>query len=184
MPEGQVDTLTDGELASLVRYLSELGRTPEYSIGRRLFARTWEVMQATDQAAYQLRRTSYGTAAGDDPAYTWQPQYSMVNGSLPLSDIPVVSVKNRSAAGTRGVGFARCYLQVETAGKVSIRLNDTSGLEVRLNQRPIDVDDTMTFDVTPGRHRLTFSVDREVRNVPLQLEFLTDETTAVATFVN
>ena len=62
MPEGQVDTLTDREIAALVRFLSELGRTPEYTVSRRQLARTWDVMQAT-----MRRNSDY-----DEPASPWQ----------------------------------------------------------------------------------------------------------------
>ncbi|MEQ9411325.1 MAG: HEAT repeat domain-containing protein [Fuerstiella sp.] len=184
MPEGQVDTLTDAELAAMVRFLSELGRTPEYTISRRRLARTWTVMEATEQAAFRLRRTSYASAASDDPAFQWKPQYSTVAGSLPLSDIPVVSVKNRSAAGVRGVGFARCLLSAETAGTVVLRLNDVAGLELRVNDKPVDIAEQMSLNVAAGLHRLTFTVDQTQRTAPLELHILTDETTAVADFVN
>ncbi len=184
MPEGQVDTLTDREIAALVRFLSELGRTPEYTVSRRQLARTWDVMQATNEAEFRLRRTSFAMAASDDPAFVWKKTYSTVAGELPINDIPVVSVKNRSAAGARGVGFARCTLKAETAGSVVLRLNDTSGLEVRQNETPVDVLETVTIEVTPGENRLTFTVDTAQRSRPLQIEILADGTTAVAAFAN
>lgn len=184
MPEGQVDALTDQELASLVRFLSELGRTPDYSIGRRQLARTWHVMLPTDQAAYQLRRTSYASAATDHEAFVWQPRYSTVAGHLPLTDIPVVSVRNRSAEGSRGVGFTRCYLNVETPGKLRLKLNDTVGLELRLGEAPIDVAEEMAVDVEPGRQQLTFSVDDTIRSSPIELELVPDGTSAVCMFAN
>ncbi|MEZ6130856.1 MAG: HEAT repeat domain-containing protein [Planctomycetaceae bacterium] len=184
MPEGLVDALTDREIASLVRFLSELGRTPEFSISRRRLARTWTVMQATEAAAFRLRRTSYAMAASDDPEFTWQPQYSTVSGRLLLEDIPVVSVRNRSAAGVRGVGFARCTLNVETAGTVVLKLNGTQGLELRRNDVPVDLFDTVTLDLQPGRYRLTFTIDQTQRTQPLELEIATDGTSAVAAFEN
>lgn len=184
MPEGQVDTLTDREIAALVRFMSELGRTADYKISRRQLARTWETMQATGEAAFRLRRTSYAMAATDDPAFVWEKAWSMVNGSFPVETIPVVSVKNRSAAGSRGVGFIRCYLNAETAGTVVLGLNSTDGLELRLNDVPVDPAKTMKVQVSPGLQRLTFTVDQTKRAVPLELEILTEGTTAVAAFTN
>ncbi|MCP4512901.1 MAG: sorbosone dehydrogenase [Fuerstiella sp.] len=184
MPEGQVDTLTDREIASLVRFLSELGRSPKYTISRHQLARTWEVMQATTEAAFRLRRTSYAMSAVDDPAFVWKKQYSMVAGGLPLNDIPMVSAANRAAAGANGVGFARCSLKAETAGKVALKFNDISGLELRQNKIPVDVAESVTIDVTPGDHRLTFTIDQAQRSQPLQVEIVADGTTAVAAFAN
>ncbi len=183
MPEGQVDTLTDREIASLVRFLSELGRTPEYSISRRQLARTWDVMQATDEAVNRLRRTSYGMAASDDPAFLWKKQYSTVAGSLPMNDIPTASVR-KGSADVPGVGFARCLLKTETAGKVVLRFNDVRGLELRQNEIPVNMFETVTLNVKPGDHRLTFTVDQAQRSQPLEVEIVTAGTTAIAAFEN
>lgn len=184
MPEGQVDTLTDRELAALVRFLSELGRTPEYTVGRSMQARTWSVMRPTGEAAFRLRRTSYATAATDDEAFQWQPAYSTVAGSLPMEDVPQVVVKNRSAPGSRGVGFARCRLQVETAGTVRLVFDDVSGIRLRLNQTPVNLQQTVTLEVQPGIHRLTFTVDHSQRSEPLSVRVAAEGTTAVARFVD
>jgi putative heme-binding domain-containing protein len=184
MPEGQVDTLTDREIAALVRFLSELGRTPEFTISRRQLARTWDVMQATNEAEFRLRRTSFAMAASDDPAFVWKKRYSTVAGELPMNDIPVVSGSSSSAATARGVGFARCTLTAETAGKVVLRFNDISGLKLRQHETPVDVLETITIEVTPGENRLTFTVDTAQRSQPLQIEILADGTTAVAAFAN
>ncbi|MEZ6062418.1 MAG: HEAT repeat domain-containing protein [Planctomycetaceae bacterium] len=181
MPEGQVDSLTDQELAALVRFLSELGRTPEYTLSRREFARTWDVMSATREAVFRLRRTSYGQAATDDPAFQWNRRYSTVAGVLPLNDIPVVDVRIGATETSRGFGFVRCHLNVETAGTVALRFNDVSGLELRVNEKPVILTNDLLLDVTPGRLRLTLTVDGTARNQPLQLEIIRDKTTAVAT---
>ena len=184
MPEGQVDTLTDREIAALVRFLSELGRTPEYTISRRQLSRTWDVMRATSEAEFRLRRTSFAMAASDDPTFVWKKQYSTVAGELPMNVIPVVSVTSRSAAGAHGVGFARCVLKAETTGTVVLRFNDVTGLELRQNEIPVDLSENVTIEVTPGDNRLTFTVDSAQRSQPLQMEIIADGTTAVATFAN
>ncbi len=108
----------------------------------------------------------------------------MVAGGLPLNDIPMVSAANRAAAGANGVGFARCSLKAETAGKVALKFNDISGLELRQNKIPVDVAESVTIDVTPGDHRLTFTIDQAQRSQPLQVEIVADGTTAVAAFAN
>jgi hypothetical protein len=55
MPEGLINPLTDADLASLVRFLSELGRTPEYTLNRQRRFRTWTVLAATDPAEWMIR---------------------------------------------------------------------------------------------------------------------------------
>ena len=182
MPEGLVDELTDEQLAALVRFMSELGRTPEYTVSREPMARTWRVMQATNDAAFRLRRTSYATAATDDPAFKWATRYSRVDGALPDHDIPIVAVRNRVAAGNRGVGFVRCQILLETAGTVAFRLNDMSGLELRIGPKPVQLAQKMLLDLPAGSHRLTFSIDPEKRQEELTLKLIPAETTAVVKF--
>lgn len=182
MPEGLVDELTDEQLASLVRFMSELGRTEDYTVSRDPLARTWKVMTATKDAAFRLRRTSYAMAATDDPAFQWSTRYSRVNGALPDSDIPIVAVRNRSAAGDRGVGFVRCQILLETAGTVALSLNDVSGLELRIGEKPVELQQTILLDLPRGSHRLTFAIDAENRQEPLTLKLNPKQTTAVVRF--
>ncbi|MEZ6039575.1 MAG: HEAT repeat domain-containing protein [Planctomycetaceae bacterium] len=184
MPEGLVDALTDQELASLVRFLSELGRTSDFTVSRQRFARTWLVMQATPEAAYQLRRTSYGQAATDDPAFVWTSQYSRVSGALPLQDIPVVEVRNRSASGSRGVGFVRTSLRVTSPGEIGLKLNSIDGLELRINDKPVDLAKQFSLDLPAGTHRLTLTVDQTRRTDDLSLELVDTPGGGNAEFVN
>lgn len=182
MPEGLVDELTDEQLAALVRFMSELGRTHDYTVSREPMARTWKVMNATKDAALRLRRTSYGMAATDDPAFQWSTRYSRVNGALPDTDIPIVAVRNRAAAGNRGFGFVRCQILLETAGTVAFRLNDVSGLELRIGEKLVQLQKTMLLDLARGSHRLTFAIDSEKRQEALTLKLIPAQTTAVVKF--
>lgn len=182
MPEGLVDELTDLQIAALVRFMSELGRTEDYTINRQPMARTWKVMNATNEAAFRLRRTSYATAATDDPAFQWSTRFSKVNGELPDRDIPIVAVRNRSAAGNRGVGFVRCCLLTETQGTVALQLDDIAGLELRIDEKPVQIRSTIILTLEAGMHRLTFSVDPEKRQQPLTVKLLPEQTTAVVKF--
>ncbi|MEP3478895.1 MAG: PVC-type heme-binding CxxCH protein [Fuerstiella sp.] len=182
MPEGLVDELTDEQLAALVRFMSELGRTQKYTVSREPMARTWKVMQATNDAAFRLRRTSYAMAASDDPAFQWSTRYSRVDGALPDRDIPIVAVRNRVAAGNRGVGFVRCQILLETAGTVALEVNDVSGLELRIGPKPVQLAQKILLDLPAGSHRLTFAINPEKRQEALTLKLIPAETTAVVKF--
>lgn len=184
MPEGLVDALTDDELASLVRFLSELGRTPEFTISRRRYVRSWQVMQATDEAAYQLRRHGYAAAAGEDPAFQWKAHYSTVAGILPVSEIPLAAVRERHEDRVTGSGFVRTQLIVTTPGEIAFRLNSAEGLELRINDKPVDTAAEFRTVLAAGVHRLTFSVDHAVRSKALQLELLDTPTGGIAEFRN
>jgi putative heme-binding domain-containing protein len=170
MPAGLTEKLTQAELLDLTAFLSALGRLPEFTVDQRPVARRWQVLEATPQAAHQLRRTSYAQAAGDDPAFQWRTLYSTVSGEVPLSELPEVSVRNRVAEGSRGVSFARCELEVSSAGEVRLKVNDPAGLQAWLGEQPVELTSETPLSLAAGRYRLTFCIDRAVREEPLHVE--------------
>ena len=181
MPEGLVDTLTDSDLAALVRFLSELGRTKDYTLQRGRQLRSWQTMKATPEAHHILRRTRMATAAEARPEFQWVARYSQVNGRLPLNAIPVVVPQNPSR---QGFAFARAVLAAETAGNIVLSIGDTSGLELLIDGQPVPVEERVQVSVTPGETTLTLIVNTAVRESPLDITIQDDGTTAVVTPVN
>ncbi|MEZ6057976.1 MAG: HEAT repeat domain-containing protein [Planctomycetaceae bacterium] len=170
MPAGLTDKLTKQELADLTSFLSALGRLPEFTIGQQQLARKWQVMQSTDSAAYQLRRISYAAATTDNTAFQWTPVYSTVNGQLPLSDLPEVFVKNRSAPGVRGMSFVRCLINVTSDGPATLKLNDIKGRQLWLDADPLEIGQEIPVQLTKGQHQITIAVDRSEGGQPFTLE--------------
>lgn len=166
MPEGLVDALTDDEIAALVRFLSELGRTPEYTLSRRRLARTWQVLLPTPEGMHQINRTSFSKVAASDPAFTFVPRYTVVSGHLPLADIPSMKLRGQS------VGFAQTQLNVTTPGEITFRLNSAAGVEVRVDGVPMPAAVEFSTALGAGSHTVTVTVDTGVRTEPLQLELL------------
>lgn len=164
MPEGLVDSLSDDEIAAVVRFLSELGRTPEYSLSKSRLIRSWQVVIATPEAIHQLNRTSFSQVAANNPAFTWSPRYGTVAGSLPLEAIPTMKVREIP------VGFARCEITVTTPGRISFRLNSVAGTEVRIDGIPMEQKLEFSPVLDTGRHTITFTIDSSKRSEPLQLE--------------
>ncbi|MCA8995995.1 MAG: HEAT repeat domain-containing protein, partial [Planctomycetaceae bacterium] len=174
MPAGLTNTLTRDELVNLSAFLSALGRLPDYTVGTSPIIRHWNVMQPTDDAAFQLRRTSYATAATDPGRFQWTRAYSLVNGNLPLEEIPGVRVRNRVAAGDRGVAFVSFSFTTEKTGDVQFQLNSAAGLQIWLDGLPLDATEILTANVEPGEHLMTFAVDPLERSVPLRVQVLAD----------
>ena len=67
MPDGTVDELTRRELVDLVRFLSDLGKVGDFAVSRKAYVRTWRVLLPTKETLQRIRRTSYDTAASNDP---------------------------------------------------------------------------------------------------------------------
>jgi putative heme-binding domain-containing protein len=184
MPEGLVDLLTDKDLAALVRFLSELGRTPEYTLQRTRKLRSWRVLQATPESHHILRRTRTATATEDRPEFNWLPQYSRVDGTLPLSNLPVVMPLERTPQGNRGFAFAQSTVNVETGGELILQFGDTEGLELHANSQPVSLEEAAAISVTPGTLKLTMIVNTTLRSVPLDVTIDESATTAVVAPLN
>ena len=87
MPAGLVDSLTRQELVDLVRFLSELGKVGPFAVDNQPRVRRWKQLLWTQDGHRRLNRTSFDTAASDDPALSWGSAYSQVNGDLPLATL-------------------------------------------------------------------------------------------------
>src|SRR5262249_50640638 len=82
----------------------------------------------------------------------WSPAYSSVAGDLPPGDVP------RVAGDPAAVGFARCQLDVTTAGKVKLLLNSAAGLTLWVDGTPVEAKEQTTLDLASGVHTLTFGI--------------------------
>ena len=170
MPAGLTEKLTQAEFIDLVAFLSGLGKAGSGSVTQTPVARSWEVMQATDDAKYQLRRTSYDAAANNPDAFAWKPAYSRVNGDLPIEDLPVMNQLRGPRSGEPIVAFARTEVEVTTPGEAVLRLNSPDGLRVWLDSKPLEPANAITVPLTTGTHRLTFAVLTDEREAPVRVE--------------
>jgi hypothetical protein len=178
MPEGLVDNLSDDEIAALVRFLSELGRTPEYTLSKARLVRSWQVVLPTPEAYHQLNRTSFSQVAANNPGFTWSARYSRVSGALPINVIPAMKVRDVP------VGFAKCEINVTTPGKIGFRLNSIAGTEVRIDGVPVNAATEFASELTAGPHTVTFTIDTAKRSEPLLMELTNTEGGGNAELVN
>jgi putative heme-binding domain-containing protein len=165
MPEGLTDPLTEGELRDLVRFLSELGKTGPYTVGRARAARRWQALEATSEAVRRLAAEGPGAAVADEPGLAWAPAYSTVAGELPLDGLP------RMAAGEgKAVAAVRCQVEVSTGGAVRLRLNSARGLRLWIGRKPVDAAAEVELTLPAGTHTLTFAMDLSARSEGLRCE--------------
>ena len=169
MPAGLTASLTRQEILDLAAFLAALGKLPEYTISPQPIVRAWETMQPTSEASTHLRRTSYASAATEPNVFQWAPRIATVKGELPLGELPEIGVKNRVAAGSRGVSFVRCQIEAPADGKVQLKFGDIAGLQAWADDQPINLAATVDLTLSPGPHRITIVVDRSERNSPVSL---------------
>lgn len=170
MPTGLIDRLTKTELVDLVRFLSELGRTPAFTVNKQTpVVRTWQVLNPTPDAIHRIKRTSYATAAGDDPAFRWSSAYSNVNGALPLKDLPGMIARHQVDRNSPGVTFLRFELQASEKGAAQLQFNDVKGLSLWVGIQPVGVEKVTAIELNKGRNNITLVVDRTERKDDLQV---------------
>lgn len=158
MPDGAADALTRAELVDLVRFLSELGKVGgQYTISQKRVVRRWQVLTWTKEAQTLLNRSSYDSAASDNPAFRWDSTYSTVAGELPLDPLPSFVVHE----GQNPTRFVRAELDVSTAGKVRTLVSSAPGNKVSLwvDGKPTPISGRVSdLDLEKGPHTLTLAV--------------------------
>jgi putative heme-binding domain-containing protein len=154
MPEGLDHALTDGELADLVRFLSELGRPGPFAVTHVRVARTWQRLASPADRLLTLDEAALGKALAVDRSLAWTPMYATVAGGLPL---PEATIPETSIA------FVRCTLEVTTPGKLRLDLKDSRGLNLWVDSNPIAAQDAVTLDLPQGVHELTFRIELKLR---------------------
>ncbi|MEZ6048955.1 MAG: HEAT repeat domain-containing protein [Planctomycetaceae bacterium] len=183
MPTGLTDNLTEAEFVDLVRFLSELGRTENFSVSKKLQARSWQVLQFSDEASYQMHADRVSSVTEDLPVFRWSPAYATVDGKLPLDILPGFRI--RQPQNAKGFGFARAKLIVDEAVNAEIKLNDGQHLEVWLDAKPLDTTSSAPITLTEGEHWLTIKVKLDDRTLPLaaELSLPADQTSAARWYI-
>lgn len=168
MPAGLTSSITHQELLDLSAFLAALGRNPQFTIGTEPVVRHWESISNTPAAAHQFRRISYAAATTEDPAFNWSRIYSRVDGNLFIEELPELQIRNRVAAGNRGMSFVRTRIR-STAGMLTFNLNDATGLQIWIDEKPIDASERISMEVAAGEHQITLAIDRALRQKPIRL---------------
>jgi putative heme-binding domain-containing protein len=174
MPDGLVDALTREELVDLVAFLSQLGKVGEFAVPMGDFARTWEYLPWTQAAFQQFNRNSFDAIAKETPDFEWKPTFSLVSGHLPVQDLPVFSPFN----DIDPTAFLRTKLEATTAGPVTLKFGDTTGLQLWLDGQRLEPAPAVEVDLEPGIHRLFVGVSQKTRTEPLRIEIVPPATGA------
>ncbi|MFL5245531.1 MAG: PVC-type heme-binding CxxCH protein [Gemmataceae bacterium] len=181
MPNGLTDSLTRAELIDLVRFLSELGRTPNYQLSKARLARRWEVLNNTADIRRQVEEGGLSSAAATAPWQSWSAAYSTVAGELPLSDIPRFELSKQQ----KSVGFVRCQLEAAKPAKVKLGLGSVEGLAVWLDGVKQEVKPELVLNLAkPGLYTFTISIDLEKRRNALRCRLEDVDGTAPINFVS
>lgn len=165
MPEGLVDSLTENELVDLVAFLSSLGKVGDFAISSKVYARNWQVLLWSQEANHRLNRTSFDTAASDEEVFQWREEYALVNGSVPLSELPQYKIHRR----TPETVFLRTELNVDVAGKVQLLFDSVTEIKIWVDGKPREIAKQMDLELSKGSHRIVLAVTKSKQD-PVRLE--------------
>jgi putative heme-binding domain-containing protein len=179
MPEGLTDTLTRNELVDLVAFLSSLGKTERFSVGRDRPARRWQVLVPTKEVFHLLGRKGV-VGLLDEASLTWEPTYSAVNGQLPLEGLPTFKTFGKDGAT---LTLLRAELETTAEVKAVLRLADEAGVTLWLNGEPLTPAKAMNVALKSGTHAIHVLIDRGARKTPVRLEIDDTPGSAVLRFV-
>ncbi len=179
MPTGLADTLLENEFLDLVRFLSELGRTPEFSVGTNRYARTWRVLPNDDAVKDYLYENQPEAAVEPHDELPWIQAYSNVDGSIPLDVLP----KLRHHYWTVTYSFLKFTLNATTKGKATIAIPPQEGMRLWVGEKEVPLSDTMTLDVNAGDTECVLILDRAKTRDAVRVQLVEGaNTTAGVTF--
>jgi putative heme-binding domain-containing protein len=150
MPDGLDQTLTDAELADLVRFLSELGQPGPYGPLHTPVARRWQYLDPPPESLLALDGAAAGRALRDDRSLPWAPAYSLASGDLPLAEV---------AASRGGTAVVRCQLEVAAAGTVQITLDSARGLQLWVDGVPAAAAECVPLRLARGTHQVDLRIE-------------------------
>ena len=170
MPAGLIEPLTRTELTDLVRFLSEIGKIGNYSVGKARVIRRWQVLESTPESRHELRRWGLQVSTDRENAQLkWIPVYSEVSGSLPLKDLPASKLKDQPGWDVDTV-FVRAQIDVSTAGKIKLLLSEFDKMQLWVDGTSIDPLKELILDLKTGVHTLNFAIPRGPKAVALRCE--------------
>ena len=158
MPAGLVEELTDGELADLVRFLSDLGKDPKWSLPRRNWVRSLRVLLQSPLSGEMMSHS--GPVAfsrkPDEPGLIWQTIVPKVSGAIPLNEVkPIYGFRS-------GAKIVRADFEVSVAGEFVLTIDApgelqvwVAGEKVAINGKPFPLGQgKVTFILTETGERL------------------------------
>jgi hypothetical protein len=166
MPDGLTQPLTDQEFLDLSRFLSELGKLGPYAPNPAPIFRRWDVIEGTGANTERMRRTRATIAAEAENGLTWTPTVSMVNGELPMSEIPKWQVWNNTSFQSA----LQTKLDITQPGEVKFQLNSPDGVTMFVDGKPFD--SKTAIPLSKGTSTIVLLIDRSQRTANVSLQIL------------
>ena len=163
MPPSLTAGLRRDEFVDLVRFMSELGKEGNYKVQSDGVIRRWRLPQPAPDFWQVVNREGLRALTTDQPGMAWVPAYSMVNGELPVADIPVLKLYQTTGRVAQG------EIEVTTPGPMVLKFADSRGLRAWVGDKEITPAGLVPLELPVGKHRITMVLE-EGRGAPLRVE--------------
>ncbi|HYH56499.1 MAG TPA: hypothetical protein VD772_07810, partial [Anseongella sp.] len=158
MPPGLTAGLDKQEFLDLVSFLSKLGESGDFRVPTERFVRRWEVIPVSEELSEKVGKEGIQAVSKEDQL-SFQPNYSTVSGSLPISELPVME----AGPGTQ-YSFVKFQVEVLTPGEVILNFNDQSGIRSWAGAEEVAIQEgRLAASLSQGIHRITLAIDRKAR---------------------
>lgn len=174
MAAGLVDSLTRDELVHLVRFLSELGRTSDYTLTTDPIVRSWQALIVSPEATHVFNRTSVDSAANENPAMAWENLTTLVDGSIDVGELPQFDARQSRPISS----FIRFDFESFADQPVRIKLPQIEALKMWVDGKPMPLASADNLKLAKGKHRVTLAIDRSATAANFKVEI--DSETPVA----
>ncbi|MCA9194830.1 MAG: c-type cytochrome [Planctomycetales bacterium] len=153
MPDGLLDTLSESELVDLIAFLMHLGKDPAFTVDTQNWVRNWRTLQWDAETNRQLNRTSLDTAAMQQTGFEWKHIPSLVNGSIPVADLPVFQPHRENPR----IAFLRFAVNCQQGGSIQLSSNVSADVySIWLDSRPIPTSDRIS--ISAGIHDFVVAI--------------------------
>jgi len=161
MPAGLVEELTDGELVDLVRFLSDLGKDPKWSLPRQNWVRSFRSLSQTPLSGEMLSHS--GPVAfsrkPDENGLTWMSVIPGVSGAIPLNELkPIYGFRNTFK-------ILRADFDVSVSGQFQLTIENPGEIQAWIGGEKLPLDGK-PISLEKGRVTLMLAETGE-RAVPL-----------------
>jgi putative heme-binding domain-containing protein len=151
MPEGLTASLKPDEFVHLLRFMSEIGKGL-FTVSHQPFVRRWRALSPSPQTRKRIEKSGIGVIAETDE---WTPAYSLVNGDLPLKQLPKWQHKGKQYSAVK------FELDVSQPGNIEFKFFPPKGLSWLEDGKLDPIDKLDTRPLTKGTQWLTLIIDQQ-----------------------
>tara|TARA_R110002096_G_scaffold316010_17_gene510442 strand:- start:7053 stop:11594 length:4542 start_codon:yes stop_codon:yes gene_type:complete len=168
MPAGLTANLREDEFVDLVRFLSELGKEGDFKVSPQPIIRHWSALLPHRRTRDDIGHYGEEIFAENYEGYQWMPVGSMVDGSLPLNELPKVVGR-----GKNRWGVVRFDVAGEVGKEVVLKINETNLMHLFVGEERISIPEKGPASVAvkiPGDGKqFTIAANSAYRSTPVRV---------------